>query len=408
MLPSQLLATATDGTADPSDDLRCPICFALMLAPRKLPGCGVGAHTFCAPCIIFWLQLQRDAGLSPSCPIDRRIVGMDEKPEVDVAVEAAVQKLTVRCPNAKLGCQAQFALGEGVGHLRTCLYRTVQCPKCGKPQSAEKLERHRENCFKQCTACSTLVPRADSLTHSMNLCLARPHIGWWSVEAAKAFCIFRDASSAQLGELLSSATPVAPVTDWRRANTLLHELLDRTREQHTALVEAGAAHGSSASWQASAPLCLSLAAECRTRGWRGPWLAFSLKAADLDPTSLDARMRCAEALLGCGKASEACEAYEAARLLDVPSSAGDDGMLEAICGEAAALDQLKRADEASALWARARKAPQHNAPPQPSAKERWVVAVPHARPTRDLLAALHAACCMLHAASLPCHAATIA
>ena len=111
MLPSQLLATATDGTADPSDDLRCPICFALMLAPRRLPGCVV-THTFCAPCISFWLQLQRDSGLSPTCPIDRRVVGAEERPEVDSATEAAVNKLLVRCPNAKLGCTATFCLGE--------------------------------------------------------------------------------------------------------------------------------------------------------------------------------------------------------------------------------------------------------------------------------------------------------
>lgn len=369
MLPSQLLATATDAADDPTDDLRCPICFALMLAPRKLPGCGA-AHTFCAPCISFWLQLQRDAGLAPTCPIDRRVVSAEEKPLIDETIEAAVQKLSVRCPNAKLGCQARFALGEGVSHLQTCSFRTVQCPNCGKPQSAEKLERHRENCFKHCGACGILVPRADSLMHTMGLCLAKPHGNWWSHEQARAFVTFRDATHAQLGKLLGGG--VAPIPDWRRAHELLHGLVDEVLQQ-------GGGGSASTSWDASAELCLLLAAECKTRGWRGPWLATSLRAAELEPTSLDCRLRSAEALLGCGRPAEACEAFAAARLLDAPSSAGDDGRLEAICGEAAAHDALGRKEEASVLWARARKANAAAAPPQLGARAKWIVAAARAR-----------------------------
>ena len=115
------------------------------------------------------------------------------------------------------------------------------------------------------------------------------------------------------------------------------------------------------------------------RGWRAPWLALSLRACELSPTSLDARLRCAEALLGCGRASEAIETYKAARLLDMPSSVGDDGLLEAACGEAGALDALGRSEEASELWAKARRAPPHNAPPQPERLARWVVASARSR-----------------------------
>ena len=343
MLPSQLLATATDAADDPTDDLRCPICFALMLAPRKLPGCGAAHRALCS---VHLILVAAAAGCwAPTCPIDRRVVSAEEKPLIDETIEAAVQKLSVRCPNAKLGCQARFALGEGVSHLQTCSFRTVQCPNCGKPQSAEKLERHRENCFKHCGACGILVPRADSLMHTMGLCLAKPHGNWWSHEQARAFVTFRDATHAQLGKLLGGG--VAPIPDWRRAHELLHGLVDEVLQQ-------GGGGSASTSWDASAELCLLLAAECKTRGWRGPWLATSLRAAELEPTSLDCRLRSAEALLGCGRPAEACEAFAAARLLDAPSSAGDDGRLEAICGEAAAHDALGRKEEASVLWARAR------------------------------------------------------
>ena len=78
LLPSPLLATSAERLADHAqtsslaatatvdmEDLRCPICFALMLAPRVLPGCGgQRSHSFCAPCITFWLQHQKDTGLA--------------------------------------------------------------------------------------------------------------------------------------------------------------------------------------------------------------------------------------------------------------------------------------------------------------------------------------------------------
>lgn len=117
LLPSPLLASSAEAALDlvggdgadggSLDDLRCPICFALMLQPRLLPGCSAGGgvrHSFCGPCIVFWLQMQRDAGLPPTCPIDRRVVGADEQPAVDAATEAAVRRQRVHCPNRRLGC----------------------------------------------------------------------------------------------------------------------------------------------------------------------------------------------------------------------------------------------------------------------------------------------------------------
>ena len=108
------------------------------------------------------------------------------------------------------------------------------------------------------------------------------------------------------------------------------------------------------------------------RGWRGPWLGLTLRAAELEPASLECRLRSAEALLACSRWGEAAEAFAAARVLD-----GD--CLEAVCGEAAALDHIGRAGEATELWQRGRQATPHSAPPQSHGRSRWYVAAARAR-----------------------------
>ena len=355
LLPSPFLATSAE-VLD-VDDLRCPICFAIMLAPRVLPGCGgQRSHSFCAPCITFWLRLQRDSGLPPTCPIDRRVIGKDEVVTRDPAIEAAIARLLVRCPNHRLGCSARFELGEGSAHLDVCAFRTVQCPLCAKPQSAEKLARHVERCFKPCGKCGVNVPRADSLLHDMGLCLAKEHMPWWPASQANAFTIWRDATKSQLRWLLDGAAPVA---DWRRANAQLIALLETHALPHVVASrdedgcdvgadqasvggadeepcseeeDAEASTGASAAaavrpplptWkdalallERSAPLCLELAELCRTHNWRAPWLALCMRAATLDPASVEAKLRYGDALLANAKASEACEAFVSALEID--------------------------------------------------------------------------------------------
>ena len=122
----------------------------------------------------------------------------------------------------------------------------------------------------------------------------------------------------------------------------------------------------------SAPLCLSLAHHCKRHGWRCAWVSLTLRAASLDPSSNDAKLRCGEALLANGRASEAIEAFSAA--LDL-----DDELIEAIGGQAAALDALGRHDEAARLWARVRNAPLHSAPPQKGPRAQWYVVCARAR-----------------------------
>ena len=360
LLPSPLLASSAEAfeVSAADDDLRCPICFALLLVPRKLPGCG---HTFCSPCIAFWLSVQKQAGLSPTCPIDRRVVGADEALEVDEDTERAVAALIVRCPNHRLGCTASFPLGDGSIHLSECAWRTVQCPHCGKPFSAAALARHVDQCFRRCGGCGCCVPRADQMTHEMTLCLARTHTPWWTASQASAFTIWRDATISQLDWLLPAlqAGGSLAVFDWRRASEALRDLMDAL-----AAVEGAE--------QRSAAYCRRLADECRQRGYRGAWLSLCSRVAQLEPASLDARLRCADALLALGLSGEARESYAAARLLD-------SDCIEAVAGEAMALHALGRESDAAPLYARARAAPPHSMPPQPEPRARWHVAVAWAR-----------------------------
>ena len=196
LLPSQLLHAnlAEDETA-------CPICFGTMLQPRALPGCAArrrgmvkvppwqrpssapvppqGApvvsgwhalsgrgrpterpattsdrcrHVFCAPCIGLWFQL---CGSQRTCPIDRRALPADEEPAFDAVADRLLRSRLVRCPNQPLGCTAPpLSLERCQEHLfGACLFRTVQCPHCRKPQSAATLLAHTERCFERCAAC---------------------------------------------------------------------------------------------------------------------------------------------------------------------------------------------------------------------------------------------------------------
>ena len=100
----------------------------------------------------------------------------------------------VRCPNQPLGCTAPpLSLERCQEHLfGECLFRTVQCPHCKKPQSAATLRAHTVRCFERCAACGVATPRADAEYHALRLCLAAEHPGWRSAAEALDFTRCRD------------------------------------------------------------------------------------------------------------------------------------------------------------------------------------------------------------------------
>ena len=284
LLPSPLLAGCVLDEEE-ADGLFCPICFGLMMRPRRLPGCAV-PHTFCCECITFWLQQQQQSGGQRTCPIDRRVLPASERPCVDDQIEEVLRRQRVRCPNSSLGCTERFSLEQGTAHLSVCTFRTVQCTACKKPQSAEALPRHIERCYKICDACGVAVPRIDAYHHSFSLCLARPQ-SWRSINEVHTFRHWRDVSLAELHWIVAHCSDVV---DWQRLYVACHEMLGQTGGGIAvgADVEGGPGADSVDTWQSLAELCV-------TRWWRGPCLAFCSHAAALDPTSSDAMLALASA-----------------------------------------------------------------------------------------------------------------
>ena len=319
LLPSPLLASCV--IEEDEYELRCPICFAIMLRPRLLPGCEA-RHTFCCECIDFWLQLQQQSGAQRTCPIDRRVLPSDERPTVDAQLEAIMKKRNVRCPNSRLGCDAVFALEDGMMHLQACRFRTVQCSHCQKPQSAEALPRHIERCYRLCDTCGVPVPRVDSTQHAISLCLGKPH-GWRSTAEAKAFCTWRKVVIDDYSWL---ATHCSGVLDWQRLHASVLALMEEygmtaTAADGTAGDAPSPAHfgeegdgfadegGEGAQW-------LQLSEVCRLRGWRGPRLAFAWRSVDAEPNNLEALLALGRAQLESGMAAAGLESFRAVGELD--------------------------------------------------------------------------------------------
>ena len=307
----------------------------------------------------------------------------------------------VRCPNSRLGCDARFALEDGVDHLSACAFRTVQCPACKKPQTAEALPRHVARCYRACDACGVAVPRADATHHVINLCLAKPR-SWRSNEEAQAFTRWRDASHSEISWVVAHCSHVV---DWQKLHTACSQLLAQRaqREEDTpSTAEAAVTWG-------------ALAAQCHTRWWRGMRLAFSLQAVELEPTNADALLALADAQLQSGKAAEALEtfgAYGSTTLLvegrmdgmgGLGGMGGMDGIdhmvgrgrlgggnsvageievggIEAMVGKARALTLLGREVEARTLWQQSAAVPLSAGPPgESSARARFVVAAARAK-----------------------------
>lgn len=69
-------------------------------------------HIFCASCILRALEL------SPTCPIDRSALALEDLVKAPRLVQQLVQELKVTCPNKEAGCKIECERGLLEGHLR--------------------------------------------------------------------------------------------------------------------------------------------------------------------------------------------------------------------------------------------------------------------------------------------------
>lgn len=69
-------------------------------------------HIFCHLCVV------RAIELSPTCPIDRSPLQLEDLLEAPRIIQQLVEELKVVCPNSDRGCEVQCERGLLEGHLR--------------------------------------------------------------------------------------------------------------------------------------------------------------------------------------------------------------------------------------------------------------------------------------------------
>lgn len=69
-------------------------------------------HIFCHLCVV------RAIELSPTCPIDRSPMQLEDLIEAPRIIQQLVEELQVFCPNRDRGCEVQCERGLLEGHLR--------------------------------------------------------------------------------------------------------------------------------------------------------------------------------------------------------------------------------------------------------------------------------------------------
>ncbi|RKP07522.1 hypothetical protein THASP1DRAFT_16932 [Thamnocephalis sphaerospora] len=163
--PDEDLPLVYVDTVNPN--LICCICQSPFREPLTTP-CG---HTFCRAC------LQRAITVMHACPIDRLALQLEDARPADPIVRDIVNELRVQCPNYLSGCE-QVLLRQDVGrHLRTgCSLTTVICPNdgCTERGPAQQMETHVKTCIYrqiECDACHAEL-RALELEDHRHVCVA--------------------------------------------------------------------------------------------------------------------------------------------------------------------------------------------------------------------------------------------
>jgi hypothetical protein len=126
--------------------------------PVMSPACQ---HIFCHRCIIRALEL------SPTCPVDRTPLRLDQLVNAPRIIVQMVEELKVHCPNSEMGCTAQCERGLLNGHVRDeCKFKSSSGHK-GKQRELQSTPAtipkspSRNSKWTRCLACNEKLLDAD-------------------------------------------------------------------------------------------------------------------------------------------------------------------------------------------------------------------------------------------------------
>ncbi|CAL1707707.1 unnamed protein product [Somion occarium] len=150
-----------------NDNLICCICRATFIDPCTTRTCS---HTFCRECITTALSV------SPTCPVDRSPLTVEDLILADPVVRNLVNELLVECPNKAAGCRDTPQRQLLDAHLRgSCEYMKAEDTTedvGSNVVSKETLEAHldegqpsAESSAVRCSLCQERVPRSSLSSH---------------------------------------------------------------------------------------------------------------------------------------------------------------------------------------------------------------------------------------------------
>ncbi|KAM0748678.1 hypothetical protein T439DRAFT_316602 [Meredithblackwellia eburnea MCA 4105] len=139
-----------------NSSLECPICRQPFVKPATSPSCQ---HTFCTTCILRALEL------SPTCPIDRTSLAIEDLQQAPRIIGQMVDELKVACPNKSAGCVVECERSLLRSHLRdNCV---ASSKKAAEGKSGKGKEREVQT--EQCELCKEEIVSLSAKAHT-NVC----------------------------------------------------------------------------------------------------------------------------------------------------------------------------------------------------------------------------------------------
>ena len=148
-----------------AEELLCAICQGLLWKPHSCASCQ---HLFCRGCIETWRTVNPN-----SCPY--RCTPYEEK-RAPPSIQSLLSRLSIRCRNASLGCEAILLYNALEQHEAVdCEFLTKTCPVCGVNILVDEFDEHQRGCeppTRQCFLCKSMIDR-DMFVEHLKVCIQR-------------------------------------------------------------------------------------------------------------------------------------------------------------------------------------------------------------------------------------------